>query len=161
VNIDIQWSHANPDPNIRIPGSPDNYDPPTAFSFPLLVGSWSGSPGRNLKQPRTWGRWSGWSGNIQLVFNCSSLALLFRHYSEVKATMSSYYYYYYYLSMGHCNFSFTQSYLPHYGHGVDSASNRNEHRGSLLVGKDGRCVGLTSLPSSRADCLEVLGASTS
>jgi hypothetical protein len=28
-------------------------------------------------------------------------------------------------------------------------------------GKDGRCVGLTTLPPSSADCLEILGASSS
>jgi hypothetical protein len=30
----------------------------------------------------------------------------------------------------------------------------------LSGGKDGRCVGLTTLPPSCADCLEILGAST-
>ena len=37
--------------------------------------------------------------------------------------------------------------LPaHYGTGVDSASNRNKHQGFLMgVGKDCRCVGLTTL----------------
>jgi hypothetical protein len=33
--------------------------------------------------------------------------------------------------------------------------------GILPEGKDGRCVGLTTLPPSSADCLEILGASTS
>jgi hypothetical protein len=32
---------------------------------------------------------------------------------------------------------------------------------NLLRGKDGRCVGLTTLRTSCADCLEILGASTS
>jgi hypothetical protein len=45
--------------------------------------------------------------------------------------------------------------------GVDSASNRNEYRWSSLWGKGGRCVGLTTLPPSFADCLELLGTSTS
>ena len=43
--------------------------------------------------------------------------------------------------------------------GVDSASNRNECQEYFLgggVGKGGRCVGLTSLPASCADCLEIL-----
>jgi hypothetical protein len=38
---------------------------------------------------------------------------------------------------------------------VDSASNRNDYQECLLVGKGGRCVGLTTLPPSRADCLEI------
>jgi hypothetical protein len=44
--------------------------------------------------------------------------------------------------------------VSHYGRGVDSASNRNEYQGYFLGGKGGRCVGLTSLPPSCADCLE-------
>jgi hypothetical protein len=40
--------------------------------------------------------------------------------------------------------------------GVDSASNRNEYQKSFLGGKDGRCAGLTTLPPSCADCLEIL-----
>ena len=35
-----------------------------------------------------------------------------------------------------------QSFQPHFGPGVDSASNRNKYPG----GKSGRCVGLTTLP---------------
>jgi len=42
-----------------------------------------------------------------------------------------------------------------------SASNRNEYQEYLQGGKGGRCVGLTTLPPSSADCLEILGASTS
>ena len=42
------------------------------------------------------------------------------------------------------------------GPGVDSASNRNEYQGYFLVGKGGRCVGLTTLPPSCAVCLEML-----
>jgi hypothetical protein len=41
---------------------------------------------------------------------------------------------------------------------IDSASNTNEY---LLGGKCGRCVGLTTLPPSCVDRLEILGASTS
>jgi len=44
---------------------------------------------------------------------------------------------------------------PHYGPGVDSASNRNKYQEYFLVGKGGRCVGLTTLPPSCADCLEI------
>jgi len=38
---------------------------------------------------------------------------------------------------------------------VDSASNRNEYQGYFLRGKSGRCIGLTTLPPSCADCLEM------
>jgi hypothetical protein len=38
---------------------------------------------------------------------------------------------------------------------VDSASNRNEYQKYFLRGKGGRCVGLTTLQSSCADCLEI------
>jgi hypothetical protein len=41
------------------------------------------------------------------------------------------------------------------GPGVDSASNRNEYQEYFLGGKRGRCVGLTTLPTSSADCLEI------
>ena len=44
---------------------------------------------------------------------------------------------------------------PHYGPGVDSASNRNEYQEYFLGGKGGRCVGLTTLPPLCADCLEI------
>jgi len=44
---------------------------------------------------------------------------------------------------------------------VDSASNRNEYQEYFLRGKDGRCVGLTTISPSCADCLWNLGASTS
>jgi hypothetical protein len=38
---------------------------------------------------------------------------------------------------------------------MDSVSNRNEYQEYFLSGKDGRCVGLTTLPPSCADCLEI------
>ena len=38
---------------------------------------------------------------------------------------------------------------------VESASNRNEYQEYFLGGKGGRCVGLTTLTPSRADCLEI------
>ena len=44
---------------------------------------------------------------------------------------------------------------PHYGPGVDAASNRKEYQEYFLGGKGGRCVGLTTLPPSYADCLEI------
>ena len=49
----------------------------------------------------------------------------------------------------HWNFSLTQSFQPH------SASNSNEYHEYFLGSKSGRCVGLTSLRSSCADCLEI------
>jgi hypothetical protein len=48
-----------------------------------------------------------------------------------------------------------KSFWSHYGPGVDSASNRNEYQEYFLGSKDGQCVGLTTLPPSRADCHEI------
>jgi hypothetical protein len=39
--------------------------------------------------------------------------------------------------------------------GVDLASNGNEYQEYFLEGKGGRCVELTNLPTSYADCLEI------
>ena len=47
------------------------------------------------------------------------------------------------------------SFRPHYGPGFDSASNRNGYQKYFLGGKGGRCLGLTTLPPSCADCLEI------
>ena len=44
---------------------------------------------------------------------------------------------------------------------VDSASNRNEYKEYLLGSKGGQCVGLTTLPPSCSECLEILAASNS
>jgi len=44
---------------------------------------------------------------------------------------------------------------PHYGPGVDSASNRNEYQEYFLGDKGGRSIGLTTLPPSCADCHEI------
>jgi len=49
----------------------------------------------------------------------------------------------------------SQSFRPHYGPGVDSASNINEYQEYFLGVKSGRCVGLTTLPPACADCLEI------
>jgi hypothetical protein len=49
----------------------------------------------------------------------------------------------------------------HYGPGVESASYRNEYQDYLLRGKGGRYIELTTMTPSCADCLEILGASTS
>jgi hypothetical protein len=43
---------------------------------------------------------------------------------------------------------FFQSFQPHYGPGVDSASSRNEYQESSWGVKSGRRVGLTTLPPS-------------
>jgi len=50
---------------------------------------------------------------------------------------------------------FWQSFRPHYGPGVDLASNRNEYHEYFLGGKGGRYVGLTTLPPACTDCLEI------
>ena len=55
----------------------------------------------------------------------------------------------------HWNFSMALPFRPHYGPGVDSAPNRNEYQEYFLGGKGGRCVGLTTLAPSCADCLEI------
>ena len=55
----------------------------------------------------------------------------------------------------HWNFSLTNSFRPHYGPGVDSASERKEYQEYFLGGKGGQSVGLTTLPLSCADCLEI------
>jgi hypothetical protein len=44
---------------------------------------------------------------------------------------------------------------PRYGPVVYSASNRNEYQEYFLGVKCGRCLGLTTLPPSCADCLEI------
>jgi len=51
-----------------------------------------------------------------------------------------------------------QSFRPHYGPGVDSISNRNEYQEYFLGwggGEGSRCVGLTTLPPSCTNCLEI------
>jgi len=55
----------------------------------------------------------------------------------------------------HWNFSLAYSFRPHYGPGVGSASTRNEYQQYFPRGKRGRSVGLTTLPRSCADCLEI------
>jgi hypothetical protein len=63
--------------------------------------------------------------------------------------------------MGSLGFFIELILLLHYGPGVDTASNRNEYQGYILVGKNSQCKWLTSLPPLCADCLEILGVSTS
>jgi hypothetical protein len=53
----------------------------------------------------------------------------------------------------------TYSFQPHYGPGVDSASNRNEYHESSWGAKGGRRVRLTTSTSS-VSRLENVGAST-
>jgi len=55
----------------------------------------------------------------------------------------------------HWNFSLTKIFRPHYGPGVDSASNRNDYQEYFLGGKGDRCVRLTTLPPSCADCHDI------
>ena len=47
------------------------------------------------------------------------------------------------------------SFRPHYDRGVHSSSNRNGYQEYFLGGRGGRCVGLTTLPPSCADYLEI------
>jgi hypothetical protein len=62
--------------------------------------------------------------------------------------------------VGHEGFSWTWSFWPHYGPGINSSSNRNEYQDYLGGGGDsGQCIGLITLSSSCADCLEILKAS--
>jgi hypothetical protein len=49
---------------------------------------------------------------------------------------------------------FIDIFWPHCGPGADSASNRNEYEEYCLGGKGGRCIGLTTLPPSCANCHE-------
>jgi hypothetical protein len=51
-----------------------------------------------------------------------------------------------------CHLTF---FRPHYGPGIESASNRNECQEYFLGGKCGRCVGLIALLPSCADCFEI------
>jgi len=44
---------------------------------------------------------------------------------------------------------------PHYGPEVDSASNRNEYQKYFLEDNEDRCIGLSTLPPSCADCPEI------
>jgi hypothetical protein len=48
-----------------------------------------------------------------------------------------------------------------FGPGADSASDGKEYQAYLLGVKGDQCVGLTKIPPSRAECLEILGASIS
>ena len=42
-----------------------------------------------------------------------------------------------------------------YGPGVDSVSNRNKYQEYNFGGKGGRCGGLTNLPPSCDDCIDI------
>jgi hypothetical protein len=54
-----------------------------------------------------------------------------------------------------CHWKLSWTCRPHYGPGVDSTSNRNEYQEYFVRGKGGRCVELTTLLPSCADCLEI------
>jgi len=56
---------------------------------------------------------------------------------------------------GHRDFSSIQSFQPHCGPGADSACDINEYQEYFLGVKGGRCVGLTTLPPSCDECLEI------
>jgi len=43
----------------------------------------------------------------------------------------------------------------HCGRGFDSAANRNEYQEYFLGDKGGRCIGLSTLPPSCANCVEI------
>ena len=45
------------------------------------------------------------------------------------------------------------AFRPHYGPGIDSACNSGDYQDYLLEGKAGWCVGLTTEPTSCADCV--------
>jgi hypothetical protein len=55
----------------------------------------------------------------------------------------------------HWDFSLTLFFRPHYGCGLDSACNWNEYQEYFLEGREGRCVGLTNLPPTSVDFLEI------
>jgi hypothetical protein len=48
-----------------------------------------------------------------------------------------------------------QSFWPHSGPGINTVSSSKEYQEYYLGVKDGRCLGLTTLPSSCSDCLEI------
>jgi hypothetical protein len=52
-------------------------------------------------------------------------------------------------------FSLTYYFCPHYGPGVDSASNRNEYQECFLGVKGGQCIGLSTWTPSCASCLVI------
>ena len=52
-----------------------------------------------------------------------------------------------------CGFDSRWRYL--HNPGVDSFSKTNDYQKYFLEGKGGRCIGLTALPPSCADCLEI------
>jgi hypothetical protein len=58
-------------------------------------------------------------------------------------------------------FQFTLSFQPHYGPGIDSASNGDEYHKIFLGVKSGRRVGLATLPPSVSRMSENVEASTS
>jgi hypothetical protein len=102
---------------------------------------------------RRWGRSEGQSGRdffpfkgscvVESEMDCRKLRSPTAHTSQQSGTGSN--------NARHLKTAFRS----HYGPWVDSASNRNEYQGYLLGGKGGRCIRLTTLPPSCADCLEI------
>jgi hypothetical protein len=93
------------------------------------------------------------SGGVRIASKCSSL--LFQvtlggiYFANVKRLVIV------------CHYTLFVSFRPRCDPGVDSAFNRKEYQRYLLGGKCSRCVRLIVLPPSCADCLEILGISTS
>ena len=58
------------------------------------------------------------------------------------------------------DFLLIYSFQPRYDPEVDQTSNRNNYQGYFLVGKGGRCLGLTTLPPSYADCFYIWESQT-
>ena len=58
---------------------------------------------------------------------------------------------------GHWDFSLNLFFVPQYDLAVDIACNRNAYQEYLLRGKGS--LGMTNLPSSFVECLEILAAS--
>jgi len=51
--------------------------------------------------------------------------------------------------------AFSYSFRPQYDPGVNAASNRNEYQAYFLGSKGGRCRGMSTLPNTCADFLEI------
>ena len=63
---------------------------------------------------------------------------------------------------GHCDFSLSKFFLPHYVREIDSVSEMSTRNLPCGRGvKGGQYIGLTTLPPAGADCVEILGDSTS
>jgi len=88
------------------------------------------------------------SHNYSFLWSVNRWRTWMRHYATKKKVAGS-------NSDGFIGIFYWQFFRPHYGPGVDSASNRNEYQEYFLGGRGGRCVGLTTLPLSCGYCLEI------